>query len=183
MFKTIGKIFLLIFMVFFSSNASAKYDKVFYDFDIKSINGKNINLNIYKNKVVLLVNLASYCGFTNQYAGLQELWSNYKNKNFVILGIPSNSFNQEKDSEKDIKEFCEVNFNITFPMTSIYDVKGDNAHQIYKWAKENHGNSAVPKWNFYKILINNEGKIEETYSSLTKPNSIKLIKKIEALTK
>ena len=183
MFKTIGKIFLLIFMVFFSSNASAKYDKVFYDFDIKSINGKNINLNIYKNKVVLLVNLASYCGFTNQYAGLQELWSNYKNKNFVILGIPSNSFNQEKDSEKDIKEFCEVNFNITFPMTSIYDVKGENAHQIYKWAKENHGNSAVPKWNFYKILINNEGKIEETYSSLTKPNSSKLIKKIEALTK
>ena len=183
MFKTIGKIFLLIFMVFFSSNAYAKYDKVFYDFDIKSINGKNINLNIYKNKVVLLVNLASYCGFTNQYAGLQELWSNYKNKNFVILGIPSNSFNQEKDSEKDIKEFCEVNFNITFPMTSIYDVKGENAHQIYKWAKENHGNSAVPKWNFYKILINNEGKIEETYSSLTKPNSSKLIKKIEALTK
>ena len=183
MFKTIGKIFLLIFMVFFSSNVSAKYDKVFYDFDIKSINGKNINLNIYKNKVVLLVNLASYCGFTNQYAGLQELWSNYKNKNFVILGIPSNSFNQEKDSEKDIKEFCEVNFNITFPMTSIYDVKGDNAHQIYKWAKENHGNSAVPKWNFYKILINNEGKIEETYSSLTKPNSSKLIKKIEALIK
>ena len=183
MFKTIGKILLLIFMVLFSSNASAKYDKVFYDFDIKSINGKNINLNIYKNKVVLLVNLASYCGFTNQYAGLQELWSNYKNKNFVILGIPSNSFNQEKDSEKDIKEFCEVNFNITFPMTSIYDVKGDNAHQIYKWAKENHGKSAVPKWNFYKILINNEGKIEETYSSLTKPNSSKLIKKIEALTK
>ena len=183
MFKTIGKIFLLIFMVFFSSNASAKYDKVFYDFDINSINGKNINLNIYKNKVVLLVNLASYCGFTNQYAGLQELWSNYKNKNFVILGIPSNSFNQEKDSEKDIKEFCEVNFNITFPMTSIYDVKGENAHQIYKWAKENHGNSAVPKWNFYKILINNEGKIEETYSSLTKPNSSKLIKKIEALIK
>ena len=183
MFKTIGKIFLLIFMVFFSSNVSAKYDKVFYDFDIKSINGKNIDLNIYKNKVVLLVNLASYCGFTNQYAGLQELWSNYKNKNFVILGIPSNSFNQEKDSEKDIKEFCEVNFNITFPMTSIYDVKGDNAHQIYKWAKENHGKSAVPKWNFYKILINNEGKIEETYSSLTKPSSSKLIKKIEALTK
>ena len=181
MFKTIGKILLLIFMVLFSSNASAKYDKVFYDFDIKSINGKNINLNIYKNKVVLLVNLASYCGFTNQYAGLQELWSNYKNKNFVILGIPSNSFNQEKDSEKDIKEFCEVNFNITFPMTSIYDVKGDNAHQIYKWAKENHGNSAVPKWNFYKILINKEGKIEDTYASLTSPTSKKITKKIESL--
>ena len=170
-------------MFIFKSSATANYEKKFYDFSIESITGETINFKDYKNKVILIVNTASYCGFTNQYAGLQELWSNYKNKNFVILGIPSNSFNQEKDSEKDIKEFCEVNFNITFPMTSIYDVKGDNAHQIYKWAKENHGKSAVPKWNFYKILINNEGKIEETYSSLTKPNSSKLIKKIEALTK
>ena len=181
MFNSIGKIFLLSFMIFFSSNASAKYDKVFYDFNIKSINGENISLNDYKNKVVLMVNLASYCGFTNQYTGLQELWDSYKSKNFIVLGIPSNSFNQEKDNEKDIKEFCEVNFNITFPMTSIYDVKGNSAHEIYKWANENYGKSAVPKWNFYKILINNEGKIEETYSSLTKPNSSKLIKKIESL--
>ena len=100
-----------------------------------------------------------------------------------MLGIPSNSFNQEKNSEKEIKEFCEVNFNISFPMTSIYDVKGNNAHEIYKWAKENHGKSAVPKWNFYKILINKEGKVEETYSSLTKPNSSKLLNKINTLIK
>ncbi len=183
MLKLIGKIFLVTFMISFTSNANAKYDKVFYDFNIKSINGENINLNEYKNKVVLIVNLASYCGFTNQYGDLQELWDSYKNKNFIVLGIPSNSFNQEKDNEKEIKEFCEVNFNITFPMTSIYDVKGDNAHEIYKWANENYGNSAIPKWNFYKILINNYGKIEETYSSLTKPNSSKLIKKIESLIK
>ena len=168
-------------MLFFSSSATAKYEKLFYDFEIKSINGEIINLKKYKNKVVLLVNLASYCGFTNQYTGLQNLWDKYKNDNFVVLGVPSNSFNQEKDSEKEIKEFCEVNFNITFPMTSIYHVKGDNAHDLYKWAKENHGKSAIPKWNFYKILINKKGKVEETYSSFTKPNSSKLLNKIDKL--
>ena len=170
-------------MILFTSNASAKYDKLFYDFNIKSIDGEDIDLDKYKNNVVLLVNLASYCGFTKQYAGLQELWDKYKDKNFIVLGIPSNSFNQEKNSEKEIKEFCEVNFNISFPMTSIYDVKGNNAHEIYKWAKENHGKSAVPKWNFYKILINKEGKVEETYSFLTKPNSSKLLNKINTLIK
>ena len=181
MFNNKGKILLVIFMLFFSSSATAKYEKLFYDFEIKSINGEIINLKKYKNKVVLLVNLASYCGFTNQYTGLQNLWDKYKNNNFVVLGVPSNSFNQEKDSEKEIKEFCEVNFNITFPMTSIYHVKGDNAHELYKWAKENHGKSAIPKWNFYKILINKKGKVEETYSSFTKPNSSKLLNKIDKL--
>ena len=176
-------LFLLITMIIFSSNSNANYDTKFFDYSIKSINGDTINLNKYKNKVVLLVNLASYCGFTKQYGGLQTLWENYKGNNFVVLGVPSNSFNQEMNTEKDVKEFCEVNFNISFPMTSIYDVKGDNAHEIYKWAKKNYGNSAVPKWNFYKILINKEGEIAETYSSLTKPNSSKLTKKIELLIK
>ena len=170
-------------MIFFSSSANAKYKKVFYDFSIKSISGKTINLSKYRNNAILLVNVASYCGFTNQYTGLQELWDEYKEQNFVVLGVPSNSFNQEKDNENEIKEFCEVNFNITFPMTSIYNVKGDNAHEIYKWAKENHGKSAIPKWNFYKILINKEGKIEETYSSFTKPSSNKLRSKINTLIK
>ena len=170
-------------MIFFSSSANAKYEKVFYDFSIKSINGETINLNKYRNNTILLVNVASYCGFTNQYTDLQELWDEYKEQNFVVLGVPSNSFNQEKDNENEIKKFCEVNFNITFPMTSIYSVKGDNAHEIYKWAKENHGKSAIPKWNFYKILINKEGKIEETYSSFTKPSSNKLRSKINTLIK
>ena len=170
-------------MIFFSSSSNAKYEKVFYDFSIQSISGETINLNKYRNNTILLVNVASYCGFTNQYTDLQELWDEYKEQNFVVLGVPSNSFNQEKDNENEIKKFCEVNFNITFPMTSIYNVKGDNAHEIYKWAKENHGKSAIPKWNFYKILINKEGKIEETYSSFTKPNSNKLRSKINTLIK
>ena len=90
-------------------------------------------------------------------------------------------FNQEKKSDSDVKDFCEVNFNIDFPMTSITNVKGDDAHDIYKWAKDNYGKPAIPKWNFYKILINKNGKIEQTYSSLTKPMSNKIIKKIEEL--
>ena len=112
---------------------------------------------------------------------MQNIWEKYENKGLLVLAVPSNSFNQEKKTEKEVKEFCEVNFNITFPITSIYDVKGDNAHDIFKWAKENHGKSAIPKWNFHKILINNEGKIEDTFSSFTNPTSNKIISKIETL--
>ena len=168
-------------MIFFSNVSFAKYEKIFFDYDIDTINGKKISLNEYNNKVILLVNTASYCGFTKQYDGLQILYDKYKSKGLVVLGVPSNSFNQEKKDEKDIKEFCEVNFNISFPMTSIYEVKGENSHEIYKWAKKNYGKSAVPKWNFHKILINKQGKIEDTFSSFTKPNSKKIVSKIEAL--
>ena len=159
----------------------ANYEKVFYDFQIESITGEIINFKEYENKVILLVNTASYCGFTKQYDDLQKLWDQFKSKGLIVLGIPSNSFNQEKKNNSEIKKFCEINFNINFPLSTLTDVKGNNAHEIFKWAKENHGKSAIPKWNFYKILINKEGKIEETYSSLTKPTSNKIIKKIESL--
>ena len=168
-------------MFFFNSTVKAEYEKIFYDFNIESITGELINLKEYKNKAVLLVNTASYCGFTNQYEELQQLWDNYKAKGLIVLGVPSNSFNQEKKNNKEVKEFCEVNFNINFPLTTITDVKGDNAHEIFKWAKKNYGKSAIPKWNFHKILINKEGKIEDTFASFTKPMSGKLIKKIEGL--
>ena len=172
---------ILLIMFFFTKSAEAKYDKLFFDFSIKSIDGKNINLKDFKNKVILLVNVASYCGFTKQYKDLQVLWETYKENGLIVLGIPSQSFGQEKNNEKEIKDFCEVNFNITFPLTSIYDVKGDNAHDIYKWAKINYGRSAIPKWNFHKILINKDGKIEHTFSSFVKPESKKIILKIESL--
>tara|TARA_S200000501_G_C20663438_1_gene672925 strand:+ start:269 stop:763 length:495 start_codon:yes stop_codon:yes gene_type:complete len=157
------------------------YEKKFYDYQVESISGETLDLNNFKNKVVLMVNTASYCGFTKQYTELQILWEKYKSKGLIVLGVPSNSFNQEKTENKDVKSFCEVNFNINFPMTKIIDVKGKNAHEIFKWAKDNHGNSAVPKWNFHKILINKDGKIEETYSSFTKPTSTKIISKIEEI--
>jgi glutathione peroxidase len=170
-----------IFMIFFKSNAISNYEKLFYDFKIESITGEVINLKDYKNKVILLVNTASYCGFTKQYDDLQKLWDNYKSKGLIVLGVPSNSFNQEKDKNEDIKEFCEVNFDINFPLTTITEVKGENAHVIFKWAKDNHGNSAVPKWNFHKILINKSGKVEDTFASFTNPTSNKIVKKIEKL--
>ena len=169
-------------MFFFKSNLSfANYDKVFHDFEIEGITGEIINFNKFKNKVVLVVNTASYCGFTNQYEELQELWDKYKSKGLIVLGVPSNSFNQEKKNNSDVKDFCEVNFNINFPMSSINEVKGDKAHDLFKWAKKNHGKSAVPKWNFHKILINKEGKIEDTFLPFTKPMSKKLIDKIEEI--
>ena len=170
-----------IIMFFFKSSSHADYEKIFYDFKINSISGDIIDLNDFKGKPVLVVNTASYCGFTKQYDDMQELWERYKDKGLIVLGIPSNSFNQEKKVNSEVKKFCEVNFNINFPLTEITDVKGDNAHEIYKWAKENYGKSAVPKWNFYKILINKEGIIEDTYASLTNPTSKKITKKIESL--
>ena len=172
---------LTIFMIFFKTSSHAEYKKIFFDFKINSISGDIIDLNEFKGKPVLVVNTASYCGFTKQYEDMQKLWENYREKGLIVLGVPSNSFNQEKNNNNEVKEFCEVNFSINFPITEITNVKGDDAHEIFKWAKENHGKSAVPKWNFYKILINKEGKVEDTYASLTKPTSNKIIKKIESL--
>ena len=174
-------IILVIIMFNFNSTANAKYKKLFFDLSIKSNNGDILNLKDYKNNVVLIVNTASYCGFTNQYADMQKLWDKYKDKGLLVLGVPSNSFNQEKNDDSEVKKFCEVNFNITFPLSTITEVKGNNAHELFKWAKTNHGSSAVPKWNFHKILINKEGKIEDTFSSFTKPLSNKIVNKIESI--
>ena len=169
-------------MFFFMNNlAQAKYDKTLFDFKIQKITGETINFKDYKNKVILIVNTASYCGFTKQYSELQDLWDKYKTKGLIVIGVPSNSFNQEKSKDEEVKNFCNVNFNIDFPLTTITNVRGDDAHEIFKWAKKNHGSSAVPKWNFYKILVNKEGKIDETFSSFTKPMSNKITSKIESL--
>jgi glutathione peroxidase len=174
--------YVIIFMISFFNTGNAKYDKIFFDFDIKDINEENFALKNLKDKTVLVVNVASNCGFTKQYAELQELYEKYSEKGLVVLGVPSNQFGgQEPGSNNEIKDFCETNFNITFPMTTKIDVKGENAHPIYLWAKENYGNAAVPKWNFHKILINKQGKIENTYSSFTKPMSKKLTSKIEEI--
>ena len=172
---------ITIFMFFFKNSSAGNYEKVFYDFKIESISGEIINFDKYRNKVVLIVNTASYCGFTKQYSELQGLWDQYKSKGLIVLGVPSNSFNQEKKNDEDVKKFCEVNFNISFPLSSITEVKGRNAHELFKWAADNYGKSAIPKWNFHKILINKEGKVENTYSSFTNPLSNKITTKIESI--
>ena len=175
-------IFLIsIIMFFFKTLATANYEKIFYDFKIKSISGGIIDFKNYKDKAVLLVNTASFCGFTKQYEELQKLWEKYETKGLIVLGVPSNSFNQESSNNDEVKNFCEVNFDIDFPLTTITDVKGINAHEIFKWAKKNYGSSAIPKWNFHKILINKDGKIQNTYNSFTKPLSKKITLEIEKI--
>ena len=181
--KKLFFIVLIFSMFFFKNFASANYNKVFYDLQINSISGELIDFKKFKDKAVLVVNTASYCGFTKQYEDLQKLWEKYESKGLVVLGIPSNSFNQEKKSNTEVKEFCEVNFEISFPLTAIADVKGENAHEIFKWAKENHGKSAIPKWNFHKILINKDGRIHDTFASFTNPMSKKIIKEIDLILK
>tara|TARA_B100000989_G_scaffold267050_1_gene220913 strand:- start:1949 stop:2494 length:546 start_codon:yes stop_codon:yes gene_type:complete len=179
--KKLTFVAITIFMIFFKNTSIANYEKVFFDFEIKSITGETIYLDKYKDKVILVVNTASYCGFTKQYEELQDLWDKYKSKGLIVLGVPSNSFNQEKRDDSEVKEFCKFNFNINFPLTTITDVKGKNAHDLFIWAKENHGKSAVPKWNFHKILINKNGKVEDTFASFTKPMSNKILSKIESI--
>ena len=177
------KQFLLIFMIsLVGNNTSANYEKLAYDFAFKDLDGSELSLAEFKDKVIIVVNVASQCGFTNQYEDMQKIWEKYQAKGVVMLGIPSNDFGQqEPGSNKEIKNFCEAKFGITFPMTEKVSVKGSEAHPFYIWAKENHGKSAVPKWNFHKIIINKEGKIEKTFSSITNPSSKKFKEVIENL--
>ena len=169
-------------MFSFFNKSISNNSQIFYDLNIKSIDGDELNITKMSGKTILLVNVASNCGFTKQYDELQQLYDEYKNRGLIVIGVPSNQFGgQEPGTESEIKDFCETNFNITFPITSKYDVKGSNAHPLYLWAKETFGKSAVPKWNFHKILINKEGKVEDTYLSFTNPLSNKITKKLEQI--
>ena len=180
-FKIMKKIFIITIIMFsFFNKTNANYEQLAHEFNFKSIDGGEINLQNYKEKVIVVVNVASRCGFTPQYEDLQNLWTNYKDKNLVVIGVPTNNFKQEPGSNKDIKDFCETNFNISFPMTEKIDVIGNNAHPFFKWAKENHGKSAIPKWNFHKIIIGKNGKVADTFASITKPSSKRFIDLIEA---
>ena len=152
-----------------------------YDYEFNGIDGDLIKLSQYKGKVIVVVNVASRCGYTPQYEDLQTLWSEYKSKNLVVLGVPTNNFRQEPGNNEEIKNFCETNFGITFPMTEKINVIGNNSHPFYKWARKDYGIGAIPKWNFHKIIIGKDGKVAETFSSITKPSSKKFIKVIENL--
>jgi glutathione peroxidase len=175
--KKILVFFLIMFGLF--STVSANYTKLAYDFEFNGIEGNIIKLSNYKDKVIVVVNVASRCGFTNQYNGLQKLWVDYKDKDVVVLGVPTNDFKQEPGSNSEIKDFCKINFNVNFPMTKKVNVIGKKSHPFYKWAKDSHGKSAIPKWNFHKIIIGKDGKIADTFASITKPSSNKFIKFIE----
>ena len=172
---------LIIFLLMFGllGKASANYSKLVYDFEFNSIDGNKIKLSNFKNKVLVIVNVASRCGYTPQYESLQTLWLNYKDKDLVVIGVPTNNFKQEPGNNKEIKDFCETNFGISFPMTEKVDVIGKNAHPFYKWAKKNHGIGAIPKWNFHKIIVGKNGKVVDTFASFTKPNSKKFLNLVQ----
>jgi glutathione peroxidase len=174
----IKKIALLtiVNLFFLIMNLNAQTVNSAYDFEFNNIDGKTLKLSKYKNKVIVIINVASKCGFTNQYSDMQSIWNKYNKKDFVLIGVPSNDFGkQEPGTNQEIKKFCETNFNITFPMTEKTVVVGDNAHPFYKWAKETYGKKSIPKWNFHKIIINKSGQIIKTFTSFTNPSSKKFI--------
>ena len=177
------KIFLLFIMIsFYGNNVSGNYEKLAYNFKFIDIDGNVLSLSEYKSKIIVVINVASQCGFTSQYEDMQKVWEKYQKKNVIIIGVPSNDFgNQEPGTNKEIKNFCEAKFGISFPMTEKVTVKGSEAHPFYRWAKESYGKSAIPKWNFHKIIIDKNGKISETFSSITNPSSKKFINAIEKL--
>ena len=153
--------------------------KSIYDFNFLDIEGNKVELSIFKGKPLLIVNTASRCGFTPQYEGLQNLFTQYRKTDLTIIATTSNSFNQEFENPDDIKRICLVNYNVGFITSSPIEVKGNNIHPIYKWIKSNYNQS--PKWNFYKYLFNRSGELEDSWSSIIKPDSKKIIKKINNL--
>lgn len=180
------KLTLLIGCFFMTSNSAAENiptqeNHNAYDFTFQTLVGNNpLPLSSFKGKVILIVNTASKCGFTPQYASLEALYKKYEAKGLVILGVPSNDFGgQEPGVEKEIAQFCQLNFGVSFPMTKKEIVSGKNAHPFYLWARKTLGFGTAPKWNFHKYLINREGKLIDYFYTTTSPDSKRFIKALE----
>lgn len=148
-----------------------------YDFKVKDIDGNEISMEKYKNKTLLIVNVASKCGFTSQYKGLEELYETYKDKDFIVLGFPSNEFsNQEPGNEEEIKNFCSLTYDVKFDLFSKIEVNGENESKLYSYLKKEQpgifGTKNI-KWNFTKFLVNKNGEVVNRYAPSTKPESLK----------
>jgi glutathione peroxidase len=156
---------------------NAKENKMsIYDINVKTIDGQEISMSKYKGKVLLIVNVASKCGFTSQYEGLENLYEKYKNNDFMVLGFPSNQFaNQEPESNERIKDFCTINFGVNFDMFAKIDVNGENESPLYTFLKSNQkgilGTENI-KWNFTKFLVDKDGTVVDRYGSASSPESI-----------
>lgn len=161
--------------------AGAATGKTAHEFTFTSIEGEPLSMKQFAGKAVLVVNTASRCGFTPQYEGLQTLWETYREQGLVVLGVPSGDFgNQELSSSGKIKEFCEVNFAIDFPLTEKTEVSGDRAHPFYAWAGAELGAAAKPRWNFHKYLVGKDGRLITWFSTTTGPSSERVQTAIEA---
>ena len=158
--------------------------KTAYDFSFTSIDGKPLPLSSFKGKALLMVNVASQCGLTPQYSGLETLWKAKGKDGLVVLGVPANDFGaQEPGTEDEIKTFCETRFNVDFPMTAKEHVIGGDAHPLYKWVAHELGEGAAPKWNFHKYLFNKDGTIVGTFGSRTEPNDAAMYAEIDKALK
>lgn len=158
--------------------------KTAHDFSFRTIEGSDLPLSKYKGKAILVVNVASQCGLTPQYAGLESLWRAKRDAGLVVLGVPCNDFgSQEPGTENEIKTFCETRFQVDFPMTSKEHVVGTDAHPLYKWVAAEFGEAATPKWNFHKYLFNKDGSIGATFGSRTTPDDPALNEAIDAALK
>ena len=150
------------------------------DFSLIGMDGKPMPLNQFKDKVVLLVNTASECGFTPQYEGLEKLWEKYKDKGLVIVGVPSNDFGgQEPGKKEEIVTFCKLNYGVTFPLSDKTVVSGQGAAEVYKWAGAQAGMLGTPKWNFHKYLFSKKGEFVDWFSTPTEPMSEKIVAAVE----
>ena len=153
-----------------------------HDFSFTGIDGKQIHLRDYAGKPVLLVNVASHCGFTPQYSELQELHEKYAPRGLVVLGVPSNDFGaQEPGTDSEIKKFCETNFGAKFPMTAKQKIVGVDAHELYKWFAGEAGEAVAPKWNFHKYLIDKNGKLVGSWPSKVSPTAPEITGQIEMM--
>ncbi|MBT4740330.1 MAG: glutathione peroxidase [Rhodospirillaceae bacterium] len=171
----------LIASIFLLSGGNAAMAETAHDFSFDSIDGGALPMSQYKGKALLVVNTASFCGYTPQYEGLQSLWSEYKDKGLVVLGVPSNDFGaQEPGTAEEIKDFCEANFDVDFPLTAKEVVKGGSAHSFYKWAAAEKGAENAPSWNFHKYLVAPDGSLVEAFPSRVEPMSKELVSAIEA---
>ena len=166
-------------LMFFYWNTGYTKNMTIYDFSFEDIDGNSVELNKFEGKPIFMVNTASRCGFTPQYGNLQNLFLNYKDTDLTILAITSNSFNQEYSSTEDIKKICLVNYDVGFITSSPLNVRGDDAHQIFSWLRKEYGKS--PKWNFYKYLFDRNGRLNSSWSSMTKPDNSKILNKIDNL--
>lgn len=153
----------------------------FYDFTMNSLEGKPVPLKEFKGKVVLVVNVASKCGLTPQYSGLEALYEKYKGKGLVVLGFPANQFmGQEPGTSEEIRKFCSTKYNVTFPMFSKIVVKGRDIHPLYQWLIDQSGRKDDIEWNFAKFLVNKQGQVVGRFAPTMKPTSNDIIAAIEA---
>ena len=174
-------ILIAVMLMVSPASAGSQSVKTAHEFEFTSIEGAPVPMETFKGKAVLVVNTASRCGFTHQYANLQSVWERYRERGLVVLGVPSNDFGgQEPGTESEIKQFCEVNFNVDFPMTSKVHVKGENAHPFYRWASQELGSASKPRWNFHKYLISPDGQLVDWFSTPTSPTSERVLRAIEA---